>query len=116
MTIRNLNDLIRFIEDDKICLLYPRIRRAIVEGTTENLGIFRWIPGTLYSSGGWVVIVKGKRNEWIITIKPRQFEGYRCYVLKEIPWKYWVGDSHKDKLFQGDDPEKYKLLRKKELK
>ncbi len=114
MRIRTRNDLIKIIEDSYLCKAYPRIGRALVEGTNENLGIFRRIPCTPHISG-WIVIVKGKRNEWIVAIKPQRFEGYRCCVLREIPWRYWVGDDNMmPSLFQGDHPEKYKELKENE--
>ncbi len=117
MRIRTRNNLIKFIEDSRLCDLYPRIRRAIVEGTNENLGSFHVIPCTpANTTSGLVVIIKGKRNEWIITVKPERFEGYKCYILREIPWKFWDGDTSENPLYRGDHPKEYKLLRDKELR
>ena len=115
MRIRTRNDLIKIIEDSYLCKAYPRIGRALVEGTNENLGIFRFIPCTPANTAcGLIVAIKGKRNEWIIAVKPKRFEDYMCYILRKVPWEYWEGDDRLHQVFQGDDPKKYKLLREKE--
>ena len=116
MYIRTRNDLIKFIEDSRLCDLYPRIRRAIINGTNENLGSFSTIPCTpANTTSGLIVWIKSTPHDWIIAVKPGQFEDYKCYILRKIPWKFWEGDKAKNPLYHGDHPEKYKLLRYKEL-
>lgn len=112
MEIRTRNDLIAWLEDNAP---YPRIKRALVEGTNENLGGFsRALPYT----AGWIVKIKGKKKEWIVVIVAGTCLGdrYMPYIINKVPWNWWEGDKSKNLLYQGDNPEEYRRLRDAETK
>ena len=119
MHIRTRNDLIKFIEDNAPL---TGILRATLNHN-ENLGGFSRL--SVNHGGGWIVKLTAKHGkQWLIAVEPDKTlaSKYRIWVLfNGVPWKFWQGDElknpHKLKfhLYRGDHPEKYKLLRDKEL-
>ena len=108
--IRNRNELIEFLEEHAP---NPSIARALQEGTVENLGGFFGGAAGDY----WVMRVISRFNKiWYVATRPRIFQKeYHAYELKEVSWEFWEGDKSTNKLYQGDNPKEYKLLRGKEL-
>jgi len=105
--IRSRNELIDWLEKCK-----PRrsIVRAIQEGQVENLGAF-----DLSSGPGWIVKVTSVFDKvWYVKITPF-LNFYGTVLIADVPWELWIGDKSDNKLYQGDNPQEYKLLRDKEL-
>ncbi len=107
--IRTRNNLIDWLGEHTF---YRSIARAIQEGQVENLGAF-----DLSSGPGWIIRVTSEFHKvWYIKITPCQKLGfYGVVLLDHIPWDNWIGDKLDNKLYQGDKPEEYKLLRHKEI-
>ncbi len=122
--LRNRNEIMAWLE---VHAPYPSIKRAVVEGTTELLGVFRKIQpsGTM----GWIVEVTSKHNRtWHVAIQSDVWK-YKlyCHVISELFWKNWMGDISNGDLYEGgveisislyigDNPSKYNELKRKELK
>lgn len=87
------------------------IARAMEEGKVEVCGGFSRIPCTPCRDGWIVKVTSIFHKTWIIAIKPQLWEGYRAYILPEVPWEFWIGDESENKLYQGDNPDEYKELR-----
>lgn len=86
---------------------------AMVDGEIELLGAFSCIHAG--SNPGWIVKVTSKRGlSWniVITVSGKKHVHF-AYTIKEVPWKYWWGDSFNKGLFCGDRPDVYKKLRDK---
>lgn len=112
--IRNRNDLIEFLEGE---ITWPAVLRALLH-KNELLGAFNRIIANSTIKPGWIIRVTSKtKRQWILGVVPGLFitDDPVIWYLKEIPWKCWVGDVSENPLFQGDNPEKYKSLRDKEL-
>ena len=109
--LQTKNDLIKFAENN-LLERYTAIHRAFHGGTVENLGGFRYLYHDL---SGWILklISKYKAEYYVAIIVDHLY--YRIGVLNNVSWKYWEGDKSNNKLYQGDNPEEYKLLRDKEL-
>lgn len=109
--IKTRNHLIKFLEDNAPT---RTIFRALLNHN-ENLGGFSRIfsPG----SPGWIVEVITKfNNVWhIAVIKDQITDMLYVYIIKNVPWKFWIGDQSKNPLYCGDYPEKYKELMEKEI-
>ena len=110
--LQTKNDLIALVQS----LLSPRYAstcRMFHEGTVENLGGFECIPPT--DKPGWVlrVVSSFKKIHYLAAVVDK-FRHY-VFLIDKPPWKYWEGDKSDNKLYQGDNPEEYKLLRDKEL-
>ena len=105
--VRTRNDLIEWLENNDP---YPRIKRALSEGQVENLGAFeRIVPG---SKPGWIIKVTSIHNKiWYIVIEVRSKGIIHIWEINTVPWEFWIGDQSKNKLYQGDNPKKYKELR-----
>ncbi len=115
---RSKNDIIQWLE--KYC---PR--RAIVRSlnNTELLGGFDPIPPT--TRAGWVVRVTSKYNmynehmvmikkRWIVAIIPYKGKpDCEIRILKEVPWKSWIGKSHWWRPICGDKPGLYAAMRER---
>ena len=113
MHIRNRNDLIGWLESHA-----PRlgIARAMQEGQVENLGAFRCILSKRDS--GWIIKVTSRFNRvWYVAIQLNysSHEKMTARVINCVPWEYWIGQDVENKLYRGDKPVEYKLLRDKEL-
>lgn len=121
--LRTRNEIMEWLEE---YAPYPCIRRAVVEGTTELLGVFRNIQpsGTM----GWIVEVTSKHNRtWHVAIQPNDFKhSFYCHVISELSWEKWMGDISNGDLYEGgveisiplyvgDNPSKYNKLKCKEL-
>lgn len=95
----------------------PAIERALIDGRIEFLGGFDPIPPSILS--GWILIVSSVYNkQWNVAILANDIKHiYEIRIIKSIPWENWVGKNHcnncgfYNKLFSGDNPERYKELR-----
>lgn len=112
MHIRTRNDLIDWLENHAP---RPAIARAMQEGQIENFGAFEKIPPSF--NPGWIVRVTSKFNTtWYIAIQEDfPHRGFITRILDKVPWKNWIGEFAKNKLYQGDDPRIYKELRGYEI-
>jgi len=106
MHIRTRDNLIEYLEENTS----GRYLRAL-QNHNENLGAFEQVLSGI--DPGWIVKVTSKYgNIYYLGITlSKIFPGCRTCILKEVPWKYWIGGQSKNPLYQGDDPEKYKELR-----
>lgn len=104
--IRNRNDLLKFLESNAPL---RAIARATQEGQVENLGAFKQIfPGSV---PGWIVKVTSKFNKtWYVVIQVSG-RGFKARIIDTVPWKLWIGEIVENKLYQGDNPLRYKELR-----
>ena len=110
--IRTRNDLINWLENNAPS---KAIRRALQEGRVENLGAFK--NAAFGSKSGWILEVISKhKTTWLVTIYAWHTV-FKNFIrdINVVPWEYWVGDKSENKLYQGDHPDIYKLLRDKEL-
>ena len=83
----------------------PAIRRAVLLGRVECLGLFeRVVQGD--TRPAWMFTVKGTKRKWYIAaiLCPRNEVAFR--ILKKIPWQYYGGGEG---LSSGDDPMKYHM-------
>ena len=83
----------------------PAIRRAVLLGRVECLGLFeRVVQGD--TRPAWMFIVKGTKKKWHIAVIlcPRNEVAFR--ILKKIPWQYYGGGED---LSGGDNPLKYHM-------
>ena len=110
MYIRTKNDLINLAET-YLSIRYVSILRALHEGSIENLGAFRHVTG----GRGWVLKITSKFKSVYYLAIVTDYLNYRIAVLNKVSWEYWEGDKSDNKLYQGDNPENYKLLRDKRL-
>lgn len=106
MSIRTTNDLIQFAESE-LSKSYVSIARAFHTGHVENLGAFRHIAG----GSGWILKITSKFKSIYYVAIIVYYLTYRVVILSEPPWKYWEGDTAKNKMYQGDNPILYKELR-----
>ena len=115
MHIRTKNDLINAAET-YLSIRYVSILRAFHTGIVENLGGFRHIPPI--NKPGWILRLVSRCDSTYYLAITAEHAGFGiCIsVITWIPWKYWEGDTAKNKMYQGDNPEIYKLLRDKELR
>ena len=114
--LRTRNDIMEWLEEHAP---YPSIKRAVVEGTTELLGVFDKIT----SKNGrmaWIIKVTSKHNRvWYVAIIPDGFHHcFRCRETSEPSWEYWMGDivngglgESGPPLYVGDNPKQYKELK-----
>jgi len=80
----------------------PAIRRAILLGRVECLGLFdRIVPGD--TRPAWMFIVKGTKRKWNIAVIMCQRNEIAFRIIKKIPWQWYGG---KKGLGSGDDPTK----------
>lgn len=109
MRIRTRDNLIEFLEENA----FGRYLRAL-QNYNENLGAFSRIFNS--HAPGWIVKVTSKYGDiyYLAAIK-ESFCSVFAVLYKQISWKYWIGDKSENPLYQGDYPEKYKLLRDKEI-
>ena len=110
--LRTRNDIMEWLEEHAP---YPSIKRAVVEGTTELLGVFKNIQpsGTM----GWIVEVNSKHNStWHVAIQLDNLKHrFYCHVISEVFWENWMGDIVNGglgelgpPLYMGDNPKQYK--------
>ena len=93
------------------------IVRALEQGKIEYLGGFNLIPPSTLP--GWILKVTSiYGGKWNVAILANDIKHvYEIRIIKFIPWKNWVGtnfwngNSFRDKLFSGDNPELYKELK-----
>ncbi len=117
--LRTRNEIMAWLEEHAP---YPSIRRAVVEGTTELLGVFNKMSPT--GTTAWIVKVISKYDKvWYVAIIPDSFHHcFRCHATNEPSWEYWAGDLPNlnqhivnekldTPLYMGDNPEKYKELK-----
>lgn len=109
MRIRTRNDLIKFIEDN---IPTSGLLRALLH-YNENLGGFSKLP--VGQSSGWIVkvVTPLTRRENYIVVQPLRTKlGYKIWILlAPVPWEYYDGDSSKNELYQGDQPEIYRRIK-----
>ncbi len=107
--IRTRNDLINWLENNAP---FKAIKRALQEGRVENLGAFE--SETNY---GWIVKIISKFDKiWHIRISPLSgLNFYGTILIDCVPWEYWIGDKSTNTLYRGDHPDRYKVLRDKDL-
>lgn len=108
---RSVNELIQFAES-RLSKQYVSVARAFHTGTVENLGGFKHVAGGC----GWILKLTSKHGSIYYIAIVAHYLGYRIAVLDKPPWKYWEGDTTENKMYQGDNPEIYKLLRDKEIR
>jgi len=95
----------------------PGIARAMQEGKTELLGVFRHVSPC--RTMGWIVEVTTKHDVvWHVAVKPNTLtHGYRCHLVSRVPWEHWMGDilnpldKQHNTVYKGDNPEKYRRLK-----
>ncbi len=113
--LRTRNEIMEWLEE---YAPYPCIRRAVVEGTTELLGVFNKMSPT--GTMAWIVKVTSKYDRvWYIAIIPNSFHHrFRCHETNEPSWEYWMGDiddgglnKSSETLHMGDNPKQYKELK-----
>ena len=83
----------------------PAIRRAILLGRVECLGLFfRAVEGD--HRPAWMFIIKGTKKKWRVAVImcPRNEVAFR--IIKKIPWQWYSGETG---LREGDDPLKYHM-------
>jgi len=110
MHIRTRNDLINWLEKNAPT---PSIKRALQEGSVENLGGFKSCIG---KKPGWIVKVTSKfKKIWYISIYYSIVcsSGLNSFIrpMNNYDWKDWIGDKSENKLYLGDNPLLYKELR-----
>ena len=113
--IRNREHLLEWLET---AAPYRFIRRAMFETGVEFLGGFREVPPYSTDPGG---IIRGRAKfgtEWILAVVPNRTDPRKrkMFILSTVPWLFWCGGTHENKLYQGDHPEIYKGLRDAEAK
>jgi hypothetical protein len=98
-------------------IVYVYIKRAIHNGPVENLGAFL-LDDIKQPHKGWIVKVttQTKRIVFISVMVNEGDMSYRLNVLEEINWRQWIGDSSKNKLYLGDNPEIYSIAREQEIR
>ncbi len=104
--IRNRNDLMAWLEENAP---YPRIRRAMQEGTAENLGMFN----KLGERQVWYRAVKVTSKygvSWVVGVFPTARKTI-CCIIGQVYWESWTGDKSSGELDLGDNPETYKELK-----
>ncbi|MBE3139524.1 MAG: hypothetical protein IMZ53_02970 [Thermoplasmata archaeon] len=80
------------------------------DGTIENLGHFSDLMP--FHRPGFIVRVYSTHNkEYLLAVTNKSMINTGVYVIDEVPWDTWNGDSHESKLFQGDNLETYKKFR-----
>lgn len=83
----------------------PAIRRAVLLGRVECLGLFeRIVQGD--TRPAWMFIVNGTKQKWHVAaiMCPRNEVAFR--IVKKIPWRHYGGGNG---LAGGDDPLKYHM-------
>ena len=110
--LRTRNEIMQWLEDNAPT---PTIARAMQDGKTELLGVFRRIPPRYEM--GWIVEVTSRHGvAYHVAIKPNQVTGhYWCQMVSTVPWEHWMGDKEHSELptatpgrpiYAGDNPEK----------
>ncbi len=105
--VHNKQQLIKFLEQN----IKDRVlQNALCRGRVEFCGGFNPL---LDDIPGWVVKLTSYHGmSYDIGIFEDINTGYlRWFRVTEIPWQNWDGDRTEDKLYQGDDPEKYRGLK-----
>lgn len=106
MHIRTREDLINWLEDNAG---WPSIRRAMLEGTCENFGLFTIGTGRII-----VKITSKFKKVWYIQIAEIKLSALHTYgtiIIEKVPWYNWAGGQPGNKLYQGDNPKLYKELK-----
>ncbi len=105
---QNRNDIIKWAMDN-LPKSFRTIARSFEEGVVEFLGGFKDIP---LLNPGWMISVTSKHGHTrYLFISTCGNNDYRLFVLREIDWECWDGDKSDNKLYRGDNPEKYKELK-----
>jgi len=112
MIIRTRQNLLDWIEKHVKC---PGVVRSLQDGIVEVLGGFDYTHlGPRRGWAGWIVRVKSKYDKcWFIAVFPDPVRhGYKYRELQGKPsWSKWIGDKSESRLYQGDDPVIYRLLK-----
>ena len=84
--------------------------RALQEGTVEHLGAFTKLGPN--SEPGWIVQVESDTGRvWNVEVIAWR-QRYAIFISKLLPpWEYWNGGLLDRKIFDGDNPKKYRRLR-----
>jgi len=121
--LRTRNEIMKWLEEHAP---RPAIARAMQEGSTELLGVFRHVLP--YGKMGWIVNVTSKHGSvWHVGIHAHEhMQGYWCHVTSQVFWEHWMGDvsdgiigpdSNQSKpLYVGDNPEIYEEMKFYETK
>ena len=120
--LRTRNEIMEWLEKHPP---NPTVARALQDGETELLGVFRHIPP--HGSMGWIVNVTTRHGAtWHIAITPDRFGAdFYCHDTSRVCWQHWMGDVEHGELpavtsgrplYAGDNPEKYRRLKDAETK
>ena len=89
------------------------IVRAINNGKVELLGGFEHIPPS--GRPGWITRITseyGRKWEVAIVYNKGQID-YGILVLNRVPWKHYCGFEMTNRVYRGDNPDLYKLLKER---
>ena len=109
---RTRDDIIRWLISH--C---PRkaIVRSLLQDRAELLGGFNKIPPS--GRPGWIVRVTSAltKRKWIVAVIPCAGKpDYEIRILKQVPWKCYVGDWIDDKpIYAGDRPWLYREMKER---
>jgi len=109
--LRTRNELIQLLEQ---AINWVAVSRALLH-RNEVLGAFSKIADKV-DAFGWIVRAWSPltNRQFIIAVCPGSKNEFHIQYLGTIPWKYWIGDQQKARIWTGDNPEQYKLLRENE--
>ena len=114
--LRTRNEIMKWLEEHAP---RPAIARAMQEGSTELLGVFRHVLP--YGKMGWIVNVTSKHGSvWHVGIHAHEhMQGYWCHVTSQVFWEHWMGDvgeGQNKQLCRGDNPDKYREMKNAKTK
>ena len=106
----NRQHLFQWLTDN----LTDRVLQNLLQGSgqAELLGGFCPLPGS--TNPGWIVGLTSYRTgqTYYVCIGVNEETGkVRWWRTKGVQWENWDGDKSENKLYQGDDPEKYWRLK-----
>jgi len=112
--------MIRFqTRDDILRWLIKRcprkaIVRSLLQDRAELLGGFSIIPPS--GRPGWIVRVESifTSSKWIVAVIPCVGKpDYEIRILKQVPWKNWVGRNDSSYIYAGDRPWLYREMKER---
>ncbi len=104
-------ELINYICDN---ISQRAIARACHTGTIKVMGGFSEVPPS--QRPGWITAITSVHGRvWFVAVTSDDHHHvFRTWVVKAIPWQYYVGRADREKysIYDGDDPEQACLARK----
>ena len=89
------------------------IVRSLLQDRAELLGGFNNIPPS--GRPGWIVRVTSIHNrKWIVAVVPcHGIPDYEIRILKQVPWKNYVGNTREKSFYSGDRPWLYRIMKER---